>query len=143
MSKNAESLEKIYEYIKDRIEKKGSVPTQSEIARDCEFSIGTVQSDLSKLEAQGRITRTAFQSRSIRLVSENDSEQENETAELVYDYLLEKIEEGIHPTQYEIANACFLSRRGVRQTLLWLEAQGRIERGRGQRNICLPEEWTK
>lgn len=139
MKKKEARLEAVYRYIKERIESGQGVPTGREIARDCKLSRTTVQNDLSLLEARGRIIRTPYQSRGIRLVGEGESEADNEAAESVYDYLLEKIEEGIYPTQKEVADACFLSRGAVRQALLWLEAQGRIVRETGQRNIRLPD----
>lgn len=144
MSQETDRLDSIYNYIKQRLESKQGIPTQREIARDCKLSLVTVSNCLSMLEARGRITRDGLKSRSIRIVSDNVKVEENETAENVYDYLFDEIEAGSFPSQQEIANACYLSRSEVRRALIWLEAQGRIERVRGQRNIrlteCSPEQ---
>ena len=122
---------------KSNLEKKQKIPTQREIAKGCGISLSKVNDYLSQLEAQGRIIRIPFKSRGIRLVEGNL--QENDTAEDVYDYLLDTIPLGEAPTQKEIGAACFLSRGDVRRALIWLEAQGRIKRGAGQRDIQLIE----
>lgn len=90
---------------------------------------------LSQLEAQGHIIRQRYKSRGIRLVE--DETQENDRAEDVYQFLLETVPTGDIPSQDEIAKACLLSRSAVRLALIWLEAQDRIERGEGQRDIRL------
>lgn len=45
--------------------------------------------------------------------------QANETAEAVYEYLLDTIGLGEAPTQREIGDACYLSRGEVRRALIW------------------------
>lgn len=131
--------EDVYAYLKQRWEQEHYVPTQREIAIDCGISPVTLNKCLDILEAQGRITRQALQSRNIRMVEASDKQEKNEIAEAVYAYLLEVLSTGTAPTQQEIADACYISRSAVRRALLWLEAQERIVRGQGQRNIRLPE----
>lgn len=124
----------VYEYIQEQWQE-ASVPTLSEISIACQMSVSTVREHLSRLEAQGKITREPYKSRSIRLTE--SSVKSNETAEMVYDYLVENELDGEIPSQEEMATACLLSRDKVRRALIWLEAQGRIERGKGQRSIRL------
>lgn len=128
----------IYDYICHQWQENGLVPTMSEIAEDCEMAVSTVREHLSRLEAQGRIIREPYKSRGIRLVEAINPN--NETAEIVYDYLLKNVIGGEVPSQEEIADTCLISRDKVRRALIWLEAQGRIKRGKGQRNIHLIEE---
>lgn len=137
MSNNQDNLDDIFAYIKARRDEGQGAPTQREIASHCDLSPTTVSRCLSMLEAQGRISRQAFKSRSIRIVDQLDEQQDNETAESVYRYLQEELQWGDIPSQREIAQACYISEAEVRRALLWLEAQGRIERVSGQRNIRL------
>lgn len=141
MSNKEERLARVYTYIKERIETMQGAPTQREIAQACELAYGSVNDYLSLLEGQGKITREPYKSRSIRLVrsdkAENTDHPENEVADAVYAYLVNELEAGKVPTQKEIAEGCFLSRSAVRQALLWLVAQKRIELVEGQRNIRL------
>lgn len=139
MSKNTERLEQIYHYIEEQWQELQTIPTQREIARDCGFSIVTVSNCLSMLEAQGRITRQPYKSRSIRIINIPVQEQANQIAEAVFAYVSKEIQAGNVPTQKEIADTCYLSRGAVRQALLWLEAQKRIKLIEGQRNIRLVE----
>ncbi|MEM9954988.1 MAG: hypothetical protein AAF846_25495 [Chloroflexota bacterium] len=132
-----ENVDGVYSYIKDRFDAKQSAPTQREIAQHCELSTATVGRVLSILEAQGRITRIPYKSRSIRLAEQTASQVQNQQAEAVYHYLQKAMQWGDTPSQQEIAEDCLLSRAEVRAALLWLEAQDRIERGAGQRNIQL------
>ncbi|MEO1290564.1 MAG: hypothetical protein AAFV93_22700 [Chloroflexota bacterium] len=137
MGKQQEQVETIYTYIKDRMETQQGSPTLREIADHSDLSVGSVGRILSILEAQGRITRTPYKSRSIRLAEQSEEQLKNEQAELVYDFLVKEMRWGDVPSQQEIAEGCFLSRAEVRASLLWLEAQQRIERVDGQRNIRL------
>ncbi|MEO1643541.1 MAG: hypothetical protein AAFR67_00025 [Chloroflexota bacterium] len=134
-----DNVDRVYSYIKERLDDKQRSPTQREIAEHCTLSTATVGRVLSILEAQGRITRTAYKSRSIRLAEQAASHVQNQQADAIYDYLQKVMQWGDSPSQQEIAEACLLSRAEVRAALLWLEAQGRIERGAGQRNIQLVE----
>ena len=135
MSDNTSKLERVYQYLQTCWQEEQMMPTQREIAQACGISKSRLANYLSQLEAQGRIERQAYKSRGIRLV---DNElQNNETAEAVFRFLLDTVPSGDVPSQDEIATACFLSRNTVRLALIWLETQGRIERGAGQRDIRL------
>jgi DNA-binding GntR family transcriptional regulator len=127
-------IERVYEYIEECLRIRRISPTQREIAKACSLSVSTVGDYLSRLEAQGRIARTPLISRSIRLT--NNTPQSDETAEEVLAFICKTITDNdIVPTQREIASGCYLSRSEVRRALLWLEGQGKILRGEGQRNI--------
>lgn len=139
MNKQQDQVDAVYSYIKERFDTQKGSPTQQEIADYCQLSVGTVGRALDILQARGQITRTPYKSRSIRLAGQVAQEQHNEMAEAVYDFLKREKRWGDHPSQREIADECLLSRAEVRSALLWLEAQGRIERVEGQRNIRLVE----
>ncbi|MGB7340197.1 MAG: hypothetical protein WBC91_14970 [Phototrophicaceae bacterium] len=139
MSKQQQPVDAVYTYIKQRIDDQQGSPTQQEIAETCQLSIGTVGRLLEILEAQGQIIRVPFKSRGIRLAQQKTANQKNEIAETVYKYLVQEIQWGDVPSQQEIADACLLSRSEVQRALLWLEAQARIERVDGHRNIRLVE----
>jgi DNA-binding GntR family transcriptional regulator len=138
MNQTNERVELVYQYIKKCLTDKRLSPTQREIAQDCKLSVATVTDYLSRLEAQGRIARTPLISRSIRLT--DNTSQSDETAEEVYQFICDSLEDGNIPTQTEIAETCYLSRSEVRRALVWLETQGKIRRGKGQRNIQLVSE---
>ncbi len=135
MSQEKTKAEIVYEYIQTSWQEKQSIPTQREIAKACHISLSRLADTLSQLEAQGRIVRQRYKSRGIRLV--DNEQKENESAEEVYRFLQETVPTGDIPSQGEIGEACLLSRSGVRLALIWLEAQGRIEIGSGQREIRL------
>ena len=137
MSKKDQRNEAIYSYLKDCWDEAGEIRSYREIAQHFQISLSTVSDSLSILEAQGRITREAYKSRSIRLVTSEHSTEINEQAEAVYSYLLDEIEAGHIPSQSEIADELYISRGAVRQALTWLEASERIELGDGQRKIQL------
>ena len=137
MKQTEERVERVYRYIKKCLTEKRLSPTQREIAKDCKLSVATVTDYLSLLEAQGRIARTPFISRSIRLM--DNTPQSDETAEEVYQFICDSMQDDIIPTQAEIAEGCYLSRSQVRRALVWLETQGKITRGKGQRSIQLVE----
>lgn len=139
MTRQQEQVDAIYGYIKERLTTQQNAPTQREIADYCDLSVGTVRRVLDILEAQGRITRTPYKSRSIRLAEQAAEQVQNEQAEAVYAYLVRAKKWGDVPSQQEIADECLLSRAEVRAALLWLETQKRIERGDGQRNLRLVE----
>src|SRR5690554_4545002 len=111
MKQTDERVERVYQYIKKCLTEKHLSPTQREIAKDCKLSVATVTDYLSRLEAQGRIARTPFISRSIRLM--DNTPQSNETAEEVYLVICDWMQDGNIPTQTEIAEACYLSRSEV------------------------------
>lgn len=104
------------------------VPTQREMAAHLDSSLSSVQDALSILEAQGHIVRQRYKTRGIRLVEEASIPATDETAATVLSYIEETIAEGIQPTQTEIANELYLTRREVRRCVLWLEAQGKLKR---------------
>lgn len=137
MTQTNERLEELYQYIKDCWHDDRRIPTVREMAKAQVMSVSTVSDYLSKLQAQGRITRERYKSRSIRLVDE--AVQEDETANLVYEHIRTCLKAGNIPTQTEIASQCYLSRREVRRCLIWLEVQGKIERSAGQRGLRLLE----
>lgn len=64
----------------------------------------------------------------------------NETADQIYQFILGFYhEQGVYPTQREIADGCNLARSSVYYQLNRLEAQGRIERLPGrQRSLRIP-----
>ena len=128
-------IERVYQYIVDCWEQDHAIPTQREIARDCELAGGTVSSVLSILEAQGRISRNPLKSRSIRL--SKGTPKRDETAEDVYSYLKQAMGNGNIPSQAEIGETCYLSRGEVRRALDYLEGMGKIRREKGQRSIYL------
>ena len=135
MSKSNERTERIYQFIKTYREEWDMGPTLREIGEACKISLGTVSEHLSRLEAQGKILRDPYKSRSIRLAEE--SNRQDEAVEEVYEYIVACLREGEVPSHEEIAEGCFISETEVRRTLAWLEAAERIERvGQGkQRNI--------
>jgi DNA-binding MarR family transcriptional regulator len=65
----------------------------------------------------------------------------NITADLIYDFIRTFHEQnGVYPTQREIANGCHLARSSVYYQLNRLEAQGRIQRRPGQqRSLFIPQ----
>jgi len=138
MNQTQDRVERVYEYIKKCLTEKRLSPTQREIAAACELSVATVGEYLSRLEAQGHIARTPLISRSIRLT--NTVPQNDETADEVYRFIVDSLAADVIPTQTEIAEACYLSRSEVRRSLAWLEAQGKIKRGKGQRSLQLAEK---
>jgi DNA-binding GntR family transcriptional regulator len=137
MSKRKNRTEEVYEYLRQQWQEERNVPTMREMAEACEMTVSTVREHLSCLEAQGWVMRKAYKSRGTRIIEATNPN--NETAEIVYDYLLKNVIGGEVPSQEEIADACLISRDKVRRALIWLEAQGRIKRGEGQRNIHLIE----
>ncbi|MEO1163711.1 MAG: FaeA/PapI family transcriptional regulator [Chloroflexota bacterium] len=129
--------EKVYTYIRELWVKERGIPTHRQIAKACGISLGRVQDYLSLLEAQGRIVRKPYASRGIRLADPEGEVRTDENAETVYEYLKEQLPQGDIPTQDNIADACYLSRGAVRQALIWLEGQGRLVYGEGQRDMRL------
>jgi SOS-response transcriptional repressor LexA len=137
MSKDKDLGEKIYEFIESYIQEHQYSPTVREISKACgKISLSTVNYHLDGLEAEGRIMRSWYKSRSIRLRSAEGSE--DELTEEVYAVIAEAIhQEGLAPTQREIADACHISKATVQIHLQRLENQGRILRGEGHRSIQL------
>ena len=140
MSQEKDMSERIYEFIEGYIKQKHKSPSLREIAKACgKISLSTVSYHLDALEAQGRIMRSWYKSRSIRLRSEEGGE--DEITEEVYAVIVEAIDqEGIAPTQREIADACHISKTMVQVHLKRLETQKRIIRGEGHRDIQLVPE---
>lgn len=134
--KQRKRAEDTYTYIRERWENENTVPTQKEIAAHLGVAVATVRDALSLLQAQGRIEREPYKARSIRLVE--GPPPVDGTVEMVYAYIRGKFADGNVPTQSEIAFDCYLSRREVKRCLTWLETQGRIIQGEGQRGIRLP-----
>lgn len=137
MTYREEGIEAVYQFIRLYKEDGHGSPTLREISESCDLSVTTVNEYLSHLEAQGKIERAPYKSRSIRLVDVENPR--NETAEEVLSYIEETLAKDEYPSQLEIAKACLLSRAEVRRALAWLEGQGRIERDKGQRNIRIIE----
>lgn len=135
MSQTEERTEQVYQFIAEQWRQHRHVPSIREIAAACKMGNATVILKLDLLEAEGRIVRERYKSRSIRLVE--DMHAEDEIADQVYDLLLEAYAEGEIPTQNELAQSAYISRRRVAQALQWLAGQGLIEIGAGQRNIRL------
>jgi|GEM_PF-3547049 len=128
---NKETLARsLYHYIRDMWELEKRIPTQREMASACETSLSTINDTLSILEAKGRIVRERYKKGGIRFVEA--SPDADEQVEAVYDYLVETIDAGAMPTQTEIANELYLSRREVRRCLIVLETLGRIVRIAGK-----------
>lgn len=140
MSQEKDTSESIYAFIESYIKEHQISPTMREIAKGCgQISLSTVSYHLDALEAAGRISRSWYKSRSIRLKREAVSE--DEITEYVYTVIARAIrQEGIAPTQKEIADACHISKTMVQMHLNRLETQGRIIRGEGHRNIHLVPE---
>lgn len=140
MSQEQDLAKSIYEFIEAYIQEHQYAPTMREIARACgKISTSTVSYHLDALEAQGRIIRSWYKSRSIRLRTEAGTE--DEITEDVYRVIVEAFKhEGIAPTQREIADVCHISKATVQMHLKRLEEQGRILRGEGHRSIQLGSE---
>jgi SOS-response transcriptional repressor LexA len=137
MSEDKDLSETIYQYIEAYIREHQYSPSMREIARACgRISLSTLSYRLDLLEAEGRISRSWYKSRSIRLVNKVKSEEE--TREDIYRFIAEYLQrEGISPTQREIASACHLSKSSVQQQLKMLEEEGRILLEKGHRRIHL------
>jgi SOS-response transcriptional repressor LexA len=140
MSQKSDLAERIYGFIEAYIQEHQSSPSLREIAEACgKISLSTVSYHLDGLEAEGRIIRSWYKSRSIRLRSEEGNE--DELTEEVYTAIVEAIKrERMSPTLREIAEACHISKTMVQSHLQRLEAQGRITRGEGHRSIHLVPE---
>lgn len=63
------TTENVYIFIQHYIEQNALSPTIREIADSCFLNVATVLRHLDRLEAQGRLIRTPYQARSIRLIS--------------------------------------------------------------------------
>lgn len=66
---NPETLEVVFDFITDYIQREGISPSQREIARGCFITPPTVLRYLDLLEAQNRIHRVRGVARGIHLVS--------------------------------------------------------------------------
>lgn len=100
------------------------------------MSKGTASYHLDKLEAEGRIARQWYKSRSIRLTKSAVSS--DVVTEEVYEIILEGIkQDNLAPSQREIAAACHISRPTVQLHLKRLVAQGKIIMGSGHRQMFL------
>lgn len=132
--------EKIYQFIETYIAEKGISPSLREIALACGgLSLSTVTQHLDRLEGQGRVFRSWYKSRSLRLLK--GTKTEDELSEDVYAVIVAAFEEeGMAPSQREIATACHISKTAVQRQLQRLEDQGRIRRGEGHRNLQLVPE---
>lgn len=128
--------EVIYNFIEAYIEQHHSSPSVREIASACSVSLSTVVYHLQDLEQEGRLRRSRYKSRSIRLL--NNPQRLNELTEEIYSYIVGIFQsDGISPSQEEIARACHLSKAAVQIQLKILEEQGRIRLGKGHRQIHL------
>jgi DNA-binding MarR family transcriptional regulator len=67
--------------------------------------------------------------------------ESHSTTEIIYQFILNfHDQQGVYPTQREIAAGCYLARSSVYYQLNKLEAQGRIERAPGQqRSLHVPQ----
>lgn len=139
MAQTKDRIERIYTFIVQQREQQ-RVPTHREIAVACAMSVATVSRYLTQLEAQGRIELLPYQARNIRLV--DNTPRNNEVADNVYAFLKIALADGVVPSQDDIAEGCYLSRTAVRQALAWLEGQGKIDIGSGQRSIQLVADDT-
>jgi SOS-response transcriptional repressor LexA len=136
MSQNSDLAERIYSFIEVYIEEHQYAPTVREIARSCSISLGTVVYHLEELQKEGRLRRSRYKARSIRLL--NTPQRLNELSEKIYQYIASSFQsEGLSPSQEEIAVACNLSKTAVQSHLKILEEQGRIELGKGHRQVRL------
>jgi SOS-response transcriptional repressor LexA len=137
MSEDKDLGERIYQFIANYIKEHQYSPSLREIGSACgKVSLGSVSYQLDKLEAEGKISRAWYKSRSIRLTEKLQTL--DETAEDVYRFIAEYLQrEGIAPNQREIADACHLSKSGVQYQLKHLEGQGRLIVERGHRRIQL------
>jgi SOS-response transcriptional repressor LexA len=135
MSKDQDLGESIYQFIETYIQEHQYSPTVREIAHHCgKLSLSTVVYHLDALEYEGRIRRSRYKSRSLRLL--NNPQRFNGLTEEIYTYITNSLKnEGISPSQEEIAVACHLSKAAVQLQLKILEEQGRIRLGKGHRQI--------
>lgn len=139
MARANQTSERIYQYIKQYIQTHQISPTVDEITAACEVAKSTSSYHLDKLEAEGRIARQWYKSRSIRLTE--GSVNSDAITEEIYAVIVEGIQqEGLAPAQREIAAACHISRPTVQLHLKRLEAQGRIRVGAGHRQIFLVKD---
>ena len=137
MSQSKELNETIYNYIEGYIKEHQYSPSVREIASNCgKISLSTVVYHLEALEYEGQLRRSRYKSRSIRLL--NTPQRLNELTEEIYTYIASILQsEGISPSQDEIAAACNLSKTAVQMQLKILEEQGRIQLGKGHRQLLL------
>lgn len=137
MGQKSDLAEKIYSYIEAYIKEHQYSPSIREIADSCgDISLSTVSYHLDGLETEGRIIRSWYKSRSIRLAGKK--QELDEIAEDVYRFIAEYIQgEGIAPSHREIGNACHLSKTGVHYQLKHLESHGKIIVEKGHRRIQL------
>lgn len=139
MAEANHTSEEIYQYIKQYIQNYAISPTVDEITEACGVAKSTTSYHLDKLEAEGRIARQWYKSRSIRLTT--GSVNSDEITEEVYELIMEGIkEEGQAPSQREIAAACHISRPTVQMHLKRLEVREKIKMGTGHRQIFLVKE---
>lgn len=136
MKQTNPTIERIYAFVADYIARQQRSPTVREIAAGCEVAVSTVVHHLNTLEGQGRIVRAWYKSRSIRL--QGQPVLTDDMTEEVLAVIVEAItQDGLAPTQREIAVACHLSKASVQLHLARLQAQGRIVCGSGHRGIRL------
>lgn len=136
MSQKTEITERIYRYIEAYIEEHQYAPTVREMARACDIAQSTVVYHLEVLEQAGRLRRSRYKSRGLRLL--NTPQRLNELSEEIYSYIASSLEnEGISPSQDEIAAFCHLSKTVVQAQLRILEDEGRIQVGKGHRQLQL------
>jgi SOS-response transcriptional repressor LexA len=135
MRKDKGLREVIYTFIENYIKAHQYAPTVREIAYGCgKISLSTVVYHLDDLAHEGRLRRSRYKSRSIRLLT--TPQQLKELTEEIYSYIASCLQnEGISPSQEEIAATCHLSKAAVQMQLKILEEQGRIQLGKGHRQI--------
>lgn len=123
----------LYDYLQACWEENQRIPSQREMVAHLDITQSCLRDALTRLAARGQITWEKYRARGISLSA--IAQPHNEHADTVYGYLIECDTNGYMPSQQEIADAVYLSRGSVRQALIWLEAQGRVQRGKGQRSI--------
>jgi DNA-binding MarR family transcriptional regulator len=129
----------VYRFIETYWRENQFAPSQREIALACYLSPAGVLPHLDKLEQAGYISRELNKPRTVRI--RKPLPQTPGTAELIYQFIVERIHQGESPSQKEIAEAFDLSEQTVRTYLDELEETGHIQRQkRVSRSITLPEK---
>lgn len=107
------------------------------MAQQLETSLSTINDALSILEAQGHIIRHRYKKRGIELIA-GQVETDEHTDE-VFAYIRQQVTAGKMPTQSEVADALYLSRREVRRCLTVLKTLDQIRELEGSWGYTLVE----
>jgi repressor LexA len=121
-----ETTTSIYRFIEQHIQERGYSPTLREIAVGCYLTAAGVMPHLDKLEQSGYVIRDFNMARTIRLLK--PLPEQTSPTEAIYQFIVERIDEGEPPSQSEMAEVFHISEQTIRSHLKKLEAEGRIQR---------------